>query len=135
MIQEAYYLYVEDEPMSREVMSLIMETIVVTENFTIFEDSSNFMERVRALEIKPDIILIDIQMKPHDGFETLEMIRSDVSYNDVPIVALTASVMHEEVHRLREAGFNGAIGKPLDVQTFPNLLERILQGEHVWHPS
>jgi hypothetical protein len=47
-------------------------------------------------------------------------------------VALTASVMNEEVHKLREAGFHSVIAKPIDVDTFPDLLHRIVGGETVW---
>jgi hypothetical protein len=41
--------------------------------------------------------------------------------------------MNEEVQRLREAGFDGAIGKPLDFENFAPLIERVLKGESVWH--
>ncbi len=49
------------------------------------------------------------------------------------IIALTASVMNEEVAQLRQSGFNGAIAKPLSFSTFPALMERIANGETVWH--
>ena len=76
---------------------------------------------------------VDIQIKPHDGFDLLKMVRADPAYDAVPLIALTASVMSSEVNRLREAGFDGAIAKPIDVTTFPDLLERILRGETIWH--
>jgi two-component system cell cycle response regulator DivK len=41
--------------------------------------------------------------------------------------------MNEEVKVLREAGFDGVIAKPIDYDTFPNVLHRILNGEQVWH--
>jgi CheY-like chemotaxis protein len=62
----------------------------------------------------------------------LEMIRERPEFDHVPVVALTASVMNEEVQQLKRAGFNGVIAKPIDVDTFPDILQRILDGETVW---
>jgi CheY-like chemotaxis protein len=49
------------------------------------------------------------------------------------VVALTASVMNEEVERLKKAGFNGVLAKPIDQQAFPGVITRILNGEHIWN--
>ncbi len=48
---------------------------------------------------KPDVILLDIHVKPYSGFEMLEMLRKMNGFVDVPVVALTASVMNEEVQK------------------------------------
>jgi CheY-like chemotaxis protein len=98
---------------------------------TIFEDSENFLERVKALPVKPDIVLLDIHVKPIDGFTMLSVLR-DNGYADTMIVALTASVMNDEVKRLETAGFNGVIAKPVNVDVFPKLWERIVRNEKVW---
>jgi CheY-like chemotaxis protein len=50
----------------------------------------------------------------------------------IPIVALTASVMSEEIQQLRTAGFNGCLAKPIDLQTFPETFNQILAGKTVW---
>ena len=50
----------------------------------------------------------------------------------MPIIALTASVMREEVRKLMSAGFNGCLAKPIDLATFPDTLRRIMAGEAVW---
>jgi CheY-like chemotaxis protein len=72
-------------------------------------------------------------VQPLDGFEILKLIRADSEYNRSKVIALTASVMNEEVEQLKRQGFDGTIGKPLSVQTFPVLLTRILEGKPVWH--
>jgi CheY-like chemotaxis protein len=48
------------------------------------------------------------------------------------IVALTASVMNSEIHKLKEAGFDGVLAKPLNFHTFPEMLTRILNREQIW---
>ena len=126
-------LYVEDDAASREIMNLLVGELMGIANLSIFEDSYNFLERARGLSPKPDIILLDIHVPPLSGFEMLMLLRTDSHFAGIPVVALTASVMNEEVERLRQAGFNGVIPKPLNMDSFPLLLERIVQGEEVWN--
>jgi CheY-like chemotaxis protein len=90
------------------------------------------MDKLRAMVTWPDVIFLDIHMEPIDGFEMLRQIRADASFRSTKIVALTASVMNEEVKLLRAAGFDGVLAKPLNVDAFPDALERILGGEQVW---
>ncbi len=133
MFDDQVYLYVEDDPLSREVLSGIMKMAMHVQHLTIFEDSTDFLQRLKTLQPRPTIIILDIQLKPHDGFELLRMVRTEPDYRDAKVIALTASVMNEEVDQLKMAGFDGAIGKPLDVLTFPPIMEQILRGEVVWH--
>ncbi len=124
-------LYVEDEVRSRKVMRMIAADMGI-DNLFVFEDSANFLARVEALDPKPDLIFLDIHIKPFNGFEMLEMLRKSPQFNDVPVVAMTASVMNEEIHQLRVAGFNGCLAKPLDTDTFPDSVDRIINREAIW---
>jgi len=125
-------LYVEDDALSREVMEALLRRKLGFKNVTIFNDSTQFMERLHAIPDGPDVIFLDIHMEPIDGFEMLRQVREDGGFTGTKIVALTASVMNEEVKMLRSAGFNGVMAKPLDVDAFPGALDRILNGEQVW---
>ena len=125
-------LYVEDDPRSRRVIELLLIREMHLEHVTILEDSSDFEQRVHALTPKPEVILLDIHVKPHSGFEMLKMLRDMNEFGQVPIVALTASVMNEEVQKLKEVGFHSVISKPVDVDIFPSLLQRIVGGESIW---
>ncbi len=125
-------LYVEDDPPSREIMELLLVGQMELSNVHIFDDSKDFMPRLEKLNSKPDMILLDIHVRPYSGFEMLQMIRAHDSFRHIPVVALTASVMNEEVQQLKEAGFSGVIAKPIDMDSFPALLDRILNGEAIW---
>jgi len=129
------YLYVEDDPLSRQVMELMAGSALGNVRLEVFDSSENFMARLRALGAKPDLILLDVHMQPIDGFAVLAELRLDEEFRDVPVIALTASVMSDEISRLHLSGFDGAIAKPISVTTFPGLLRRILDGEAVWHVS
>jgi CheY-like chemotaxis protein len=131
MFSEKSYLYVEDDFPSRIVLQKLLKSLGVT-RLTVFEDSTDFMSRVKALQERPDIILLDIHMKPHNGFEMLKMLRDDPEFADRTIIALTASVMNEEVNLLRASSFNGVIAKPIQMTALPKLLERIAAGEAIW---
>jgi two-component system, cell cycle response regulator DivK len=126
------FLYVEDDFSNRLVMKLLMEKTLDTKNYVIFEHSADFMPRLRDLPVRPSLIMLDIHIAPINGFELLHMIREDSVYFDTTVIALTASIMNEEVERLRKSGFDGAIGKPISISTFPTTIERLLKGESVW---
>ena len=127
-----HVLYVEDDALSREVMEALFRRRLGYQNITVFENSDGFMGKLNQLTPEPDVIFLDIHMEPIDGFEMLRQIREDTTFCAAKVVALTASVMNEEVKMLREAGFDGVLAKPLDVDAFPGALKRILAGEQVW---
>jgi CheY-like chemotaxis protein len=113
-------------------MHLLLAVDMGLSSVTIFEDSTNFQTQVQKLNPRPDVIFLDIHVRPSDGFEMLDILRSLEDFNKVPVVALTASVMNEEVERLRTAGFNGCLAKPIDAEAFPDILQHILKGETIW---
>lgn len=125
-------LYVEDDALSREIMAMLFKYDLALSTYTILADSANFEATLRTLSPKPTIILLDIHVKPIDGFRMLTILRSSEEYRNTQVVAVTASVMNEEVQRLKEAGFNGAIAKPIDQDHFPDTFNRIVAGEAVW---
>ncbi len=125
-------LYVEDDTLSRKVMNDLLKRRLGYQQITIFEDSEDFVEKLDSLSPIPDIIFLDIHMQPLDGFEMLKQIRKNSAFQATRVVALTASVMNEEVKLLQQKGFDGVFAKPLDVDAFPNVLLRILDGEQIW---
>ena len=132
MSQEPAVLYVEDDPNSRRVMELILKFRLKLPHITMFEESSDFQKRVQALTPRPDVVFLDIHMKPISGFEMLEILRKLERFENVPVVALTASVMNEEVAMMRNAGFDGCFAKPLNVDMFESSFANILDGKPVW---
>ena len=119
--------------MSREVLEVLIKDVLGYSQLMIFEDSSNFLERLNVLPVRPNVFFLDVQIDPHDGYEILKMLRSDPSYHDAIIVALTANVLSYDIEQLQQAGFNGLIGKPIVRRVFPQLIEKLLTGESVWY--
>jgi CheY-like chemotaxis protein len=126
------FLYIDDDAMGREIMGMLLASQGYSQH-TIFEDSSDFLDRVEALSPHPDVFFLDVHVEPYNGFDMLAMLRANPTFGEKIIVAVTASVMNEEVAQLKNAGFNGAIGKPLDFDNFGSLVEAILAGKEVWY--
>ena len=76
----------------------------------------------------PDLVLMDIQLPGKDGFTLLREIRGSPC-GTVRVIALTAHAMTGDRERALQAGFDGYITKPIDVRSFPDLVQRALQGE------
>ena len=126
-------LYVEDDDGSRQVMQMAQRMSPLAMNIVILEDSHAFEAHLLALDPEPELILLDIHVQPITGFEMLKIIRKHALFDDVPIIALTASVMNEEIDTLRCAGFDGVVSKPIDLDEFPELMQQALLGANIWH--
>lgn len=133
MITQPNVLYVEDDSKSRLVMKMVLVNRLQLPHVTIFEDSADFIARAEALDPKPDIVFLDIHVDPYSGFEMLEMLRQSEHFTETCVVALTASVMNEEIDKLKNAGFDGCLSKPIDIDTIPELLDQIMNGEKIWN--
>ena len=125
-------LYVEDDALSRMVVEIILKEVMGLSNIVIFKDSANFENQLNSIPFQVDLILLDIQVKPLTGFDMIQILRRHARYQNLPIVALTASVMSEEVETLRSSGFNSLIPKPIDEQDLPAQLMQILSGKEFW---
>jgi two-component system cell cycle response regulator DivK len=79
-----------------------------------------------ALERRPDLILMDIQLPDLDGVTALARLRADPRTASVRVAALTAFAMSEDRQRLLAAGFDGYLEKPIDVRAFPGQVLSLL---------
>jgi CheY-like chemotaxis protein len=113
-------------------MYLLLVVEMGLSNVVIFPDSKDFIARLNVVSPQPDIILLDIHVPPYTGFQMLEMLRRLEKFKNTPVIAITASVMNEEVAKLKASGFNGVFSKPINQDIFPDMLNRVLQGESIW---
>lgn len=125
--------YVEDDENSIFVMKMVVERVMGLPTLYVLQSQADFVQQVKELGVVPDIFLLDIQMEPYDGVELLSMLRGDPQFEKSKVIALTASVTNEEVSLLKNGGFDGAIAKPLNIDAFPDLIAKIINGESVWY--
>ena len=80
-----------------------------------------------AIEKKPDLVLMDIQLPGINGIEALRQVRADPDCARIPIVAFTASVMSTDRSQFSDAGFDGFLGKPINLKEFLETVKRVLE--------
>ena len=103
-------LLVDDEPMGLEVLHGLLST----ENYNLAFATNGTEAIEQALELKPDVILLDVMMPDIDGFEVCRRLRTDPILADVPIIMLTALDDRESRLEGIEAGADDFISKPFD---------------------
>ena len=79
-----------------------------------------------AVEHQPDLILMDIQLPDIDGIRALQLIREHAALQATPVLAVTASVMPEDQHKIASSGFDGFISKPISIKPFLEAVENFL---------
>ena len=116
-------LYVEDNPENR----LLIQRVLGSEGFIVHEadGAAKALEALRNLW--PDLILMDINLPEMDGYTLTANIRALPNMSSVPIVAITANVLKGDRERSLEAGCDGYIQKPIDIDTIADQIERFMK--------
>lgn len=116
-------LVADDSAISRE----LIREILVTEDFRIIEVENGVEALVKAAEVRPDLILLDIQMPVMDGFAVIRQLRRDDRFLHIPVVALTASAMKDDRERALAAGFDEYVTKPIRAATLRMQVRSLLR--------
>jgi two-component system cell cycle response regulator DivK len=119
----AKVLYIEDNVENRTLVKRVLEV----EGYVVLEadDGIDGLRIVR--EEAPDLILIDINLPEVDGYEITTRLRRMKGLRNIPIVALTANVLKGDRERSLDAGCDGYIQKPIDVDLLPAQIAAFLR--------
>jgi len=91
-------------------------------------EAVNGLDGVRmALQHKPDLVLMDIQLPDINGIEAFARIRAEPTTATIPVVAFTASVTANDRSRIGDAGFDAFLSKPINLKEFVETVRRMLQ--------
>lgn len=118
-------LYIEDNNDNRVLVRRIL--MASDYDFVVQEADSAQKGIDMALAQPPDLILMDLSMPDMDGLTATRHIRDLPELSDIPIVALTANAMETDRERSLEAGCDGYIKKPIDVDKFPDEVHQYLR--------
>lgn len=116
-------LCVEDNRDNR----VLVRRILQAEGHTVLEAANAFEGLQMALVQRPDIILVDINMPHIDGLTLASRLKAYPGLAGVPVIAITANVMHGDRERSLAAGCDGYIQKPIDIDALPEQVARFLQ--------
>jgi two-component system cell cycle response regulator DivK len=121
-MSDVHILYIEDEPGNRMLVRRILEA----EGFSVLEAMDGLSGLEIATQMEPDLILLDINLPEIDGYDLAKRFREIPSLRGTPILAITANVMHGDRERTLEAGCDGYIQKPIDVDQLPEQVRAAL---------
>lgn len=79
-----------------------------------------------AMESRPALILMDIQLPGMSGIEALKILRADPITQNIPVIAVTASVMNQDSKDIKAAGFDSYQRKPIELKGFLDEVHRLL---------
>jgi CheY-like chemotaxis protein len=123
VLQMPRVLYIDDDKYNR----MLIYRILLASDFEV-EIASGAMEGIEmARQNPPDLILMDMSMPDMDGLTATRHIRTLPELQGIPIVVVTANVMERDRQRSMEAGSDGFIGKPIDVDKFPEQISQYIR--------
>ena len=109
-----YVLVVDDNPTNLELALCTLELDDIEAGA-----AADGAEMTQAMAVRrPDLILMDVQLPGTDGLELTRRLKADPATAAIPVVALTAFAMKGDAERIRAAGCDGYLSKPIDVASF-----------------
>jgi two-component system, cell cycle response regulator DivK len=115
-------LVVEDNDKNRK----LVRDVLTFKGYEMIEAETG-EEGVRlAQERRPSLVLMDLRLPGIDGIEALRQLRAAEATREIPIMAMTASVMTADRQKITDAGFDAFQSKPLKVSDFVTAVERLL---------
>ena len=115
-------LIVEDNENNR----MLVRDVLQSRGYRTAE-TDNGEEGVRlAREHRPALILMDIQLPGMNGMDALKVLRADAATRDIPVMAVTASAMTQDRHKIMATGFDAYQSKPINVREFVEAVRGVL---------
>ncbi|PKL16644.1 MAG: hybrid sensor histidine kinase/response regulator [Spirochaetae bacterium HGW-Spirochaetae-5] len=121
-------LVVDDQIENRKLLSELLHEI----GLLVIEASDGQQSIKKVKEYQPDLIFMDINMEVMGGPEAVKQIRLLDNSNNVPIIAVTASVFEEDKQIVLKSGFNGFVNKPFQDYEIFDILESALGVEYLY---
>lgn len=123
---KAKILYIED---NSDNMTLVRRVLEI-EGYEVIPAETGREGLAKAYANKPDIIITDINLPDIDGYEITDKLKKDKTTAHIPIIAMTANVMKKDRENVFQAGCDGYISKPIDIDELPGQVENFLRGRN-----
>jgi len=115
-------LVIEDNDSSRK----LVRDVLTFRGYEIVEAETGEDGVRLAQERPPHLVLMDIRLPGIDGLEALRQLRAQAVTREIPVIAMTASVMIEHRQKIMDAGFDAFQSKPISVKEFVAAVEQLL---------
>lgn len=116
-------LHIEDNPDNR----VLVRRLLLAEGYQVVEaeNATKALEVVQS--VTPNLILMDINMPEMDGYTLTGKIKAIPRLSNIPVLAITANVMKGDRERTLQAGCDGYIDKPIDIDRFYETITEFLK--------
>jgi two-component system cell cycle response regulator DivK len=115
-------LYVEDNEMNRQLVRDLLKRTT----YNLVEAIDGEAGVAKAIEIKPDLILMDIQLPKISGLEAMRRIRAETTTASTPIIAITSFALSGDDQKAKEAGATAYLAKPYSPRDLLALIRKLL---------
>jgi two-component system cell cycle response regulator DivK len=115
-------LVVEDDVLNLELLTAVLEAA----GFTVHTADNGRTALEVARRVRPDAVLMDIQMPEMDGLEATRALHAMPGCDRLPVIAVTAHVKKEDEERSREAGCVRHVPKPVDTRALPGIVREVI---------
>lgn len=105
-------LYIEDNPANLRLVTQLLSRLP---NLHMWSAHEPLLGLELAVENRPDVILLDINLPGMDGFEVLKLLKKQDETRDIPVIAISANAMRRDIEKGFEAGFDDYITKPINI--------------------
>lgn len=116
-------LLIEDNDQNRYMMTFLLEK----HGYEVVQAVDGPAGIELAAEVRPCLILLDIQLPRMDGYTVARQLRRNIALNGIPIVAVTSYAMVGDREKALEAGCDGYLEKPINPETFVSDIQRHLK--------
>ena len=121
-MSEKTILYVEDNEMNRKIVRDLLKRTT----YKLVEAHDGEAGVAKAIEIKPDLILMDIQLPKLSGLDATRKLRADPATAATPIVTITSFALSGDDQKAKEAGATAYLAKPYSPFDLLSLIRKIL---------
>ena len=115
-------LYIEDNEMNRKIVRDLLKRT----KYALIEAHDGEAGVAKALEVRPDLILMDIQLPKISGLEATKRLRAEAATAKTPIIAITSFALSGDDVKAKEAGATAYLAKPYSPFDLLNLIRKIL---------
>jgi two-component system cell cycle response regulator DivK len=115
-------LYIEDNEMNRKIVRDLLKRT----KYALIEAHDGEAGVAKALEVRPDLILMDIQLPKISGLEATKRLRAEAATAKTPIIAITSFALSGDDVKAKEAGATAYLAKPYSPFDLLTLIRKIL---------